>query len=229
MRGILLNLSLICFVAGYIYAQNSPKAELVDMFGLFGCEDLSARSSGFAQTVLKTPGAKGLVISYPEPRGRRIVIAQYRLVLANFQYYNLDNQIEFVVGSERPYRETQFWLIPPGAKEPKYEGEKWTLTFDLTKPFIFDWEDEIGICNTFVVRKFAELLTANPGSKAHVVVNCSGRRRRCLFDDRYIKELVETYNIDRRRIRVFFAKSYNKLSDIEYWFVPAKKKRQSKL
>jgi hypothetical protein len=216
-------------VVSIICAQDNIRPEIVDMFGVAGCEDLSARSSAFVQNVSETSGAKGLVVSYPEPRGRGIVISQFRLVLANFQYYNLDNQIEFVVGPERSGRETQFWLIPPGAAKPKFQGEKWALSFDLTKPFIFDWEDEIGICNTFVVRKFAELLTANPGSKAHIVVKCSNRRRKCGFDDRYVKKLTETYNIKRKRIRVIFAKSDHQLTDIEYWFVPAKNKNQTKL
>jgi hypothetical protein len=220
MKRALTVLTFVCSTFTYGYTQLKPQAEIIDMLGIASCEDLSAHGAAFVQSVAKTPGSKGLIISYPEPRGRRIVTSQFRLFLANFHYYELDDQIEFIVGPERPSRETQFWLIPPGASEPKLEGEKWALTFDLTKPFIFDWEDEIGICNTLVVRKFADLLTANPRSKAHIIVKCSGRRRKCVFDDGHVKELTEKYNVARKRIRVFFAKSKDKLTEIEYWFVP---------
>ena len=226
MKKVLL--PIILFVAGSGLAQNKPKAVLVDEFGRMPCDELGARASNLALSISQTPDSRALVISYPGTNRQSLATRQFHQILADFAFTGLDDdRLDFVLGEMRSDPKVEFWKVPRGAKEPDYRGERWRLPKpDLNKPFIYDSEDENGECSTFVVRKFAELLTDNPGSRAHIVVKKGGRlsMRSHGFADQWVDELHNKFGISKKRIRVFYGKpTTSSLTYADFWFVPSKR------
>lgn len=152
-------------MAAVVFAQKTPEAFLVDEFGKMNCEELSARTDSFYQGILGSPGSRGFVVINPEISKSNMAEVRRRLIFSRFQFGKAEDRVSFVFGNERPSIETAFWLIPAGATEPPINGKRWSETsYDLTKPFNFGYENELGICPTFVPRLYAELLTRNPKS-----------------------------------------------------------------
>ena len=221
-----LLLAVILFVTGLGLAQDKPNAVQVDEFGRTPCDELGARASNLVQSISKAPASRALVISYPRAKGQSLAKHQFLQILANFASAELENRVDFVMGEIRSETKVEFWMVPQGAKEPYYRGERWPIPMhDLSKPFIYDSEDENGEYPTFILRKFAELLTNNPGSRAHIVVRKGGRYAFSFqgFADQWIDELNQKFGIPRKRIKVFHGKrtSYS-VTYAEFWFVPAK-------
>lgn len=213
---------------GRLFGQdNFPKAERIDSFGIVSCEHLRALSQSFASQISVDPNSKGLVFVHPAKGRLNVIYGQFRQILTLFTYYDAENRVEFLIGDDRTEPSWEFWKIPAGAIESDLKGEKWTLPPpNLTKAFIYDYEDENGICSTFVIRKYAELFIKNPGSRAHIVVKKSTMYPSSVkgFADQWVKELTATYSIPRNRIRVFYVRGDNPLTYAEFWFVPPKKR-----
>jgi hypothetical protein len=216
----------LAILAVSMFAQEQPKAVQIDEFGRIPCDDLGSRASNLVQNVSETPGSRALVISYPGNHGQSLVLQQFRQILASFEFAKLEDRVEFVIGERGGDAKVEFWKVPQGAKEPGYNGQRWKLpTQDLTKPFVFDAEDENGECPTFVLRKFAELLSNNPGSRANIVVVRGGRYAFPArgFADQWVVDLSNKFGISRKRIRIFYGKSSGNLTYAEFWFVPSKR------
>jgi hypothetical protein len=227
MRRILLTVSLLTYASTAGIAQAPFAAEQIDVFGRISCDDLGGRSQNFANQILAEPNSKALVVVHPEKGRVTIVKGQFRQILKHFAYYMAEDRLEFLISDDQNEPRWEFWKIPAGATEPNHKGEKWTLPpANLTKAFIYDYEDENGICSTFVIRKYAELLIKNPGSRAHIVVKKSTIYPYSVkgFADQWIKELSTTYSIPKKRIRVFYVRGDNPLTYAEFWFVPRKKR-----
>jgi hypothetical protein len=227
MRIILVSLNLICLANLAICAQDSTKPEMIDAFGQVSCDDLNGRSANLANQIYKTPKDTGLVITYAKPGQRELAIRQFRVTLARFQDLSLDDRIHFIINERPDGPLTEYWKIPLGSSKSNFIGERWTLPNPVTsKPFIFGIEDEVGICSTFVLRKFAELFISNPSSRAHIVVRKGevGSQSKG-FADQWVKELTTTkYSIPKSRIRVFYFRGDNPLTYAEFWYVPPRKR-----
>jgi hypothetical protein len=212
---------------GTAFTQDNPKPEQIDQFGRPNCEDLAVRSQNFANQISMDPSSKGLVIVNASIARRAIVQGQFRAIIATFAYFNAEDRVEFVLNPESNDEVWELWKIPVGAAEPAYEGEKWILPVpDLKKAFIYGYEDEDGICPpTFVIRKFAELLTNNPSSRANIVVKNGTMYRYSArgFADRWVGELTRKFSVSKNRIRVFYVRGDSPLTYVEFWFVPARK------
>ena len=200
------------------------KPVLVDSFGKLPCDDLSARSDGLAQQVARSAGGRGLVIAHPKKNGRPTTVQQFKLILASFEFAKLDDGVSFVIGDDQPDFGYELWLIPLGAKEPEYIGQKWAPPEPVPdKAFIFNVEDEMGECPTFVPRKFAELLANAPGSHANLVLRPGDRNSYPASG--FAQSLVSDLNkagVPRNRIHIFYARGTSALTYAEFWFVPAK-------
>jgi hypothetical protein len=224
-RQIACYLTLSLAVAIVASGQGAPRAELLDEFGPLPCDDLKSRGWNLITQVRQLPGSRALVYVHPAKTQPTIATAQLKLILADFAFAEIEDRVEFKVGDEWENVGYEFWRIPPGGELPDRVGRAWSpATPDVTRPFIFGYEDEIAECPTFVPRKFAELLKANPGSRANIVV----RKSRTAFSSKgfandFIEELTQKFGVDRRRIKVFNAKTTEGLSYAEFWFVPAKK------
>jgi hypothetical protein len=219
---------LIGFLALTGFSQVEPKPVLVDEFSRVPCDELGSRASGLVQEIWKSSGSRALVIFYPKATWRSLVIQQFRQILAQFEFAELEDNVYFVIGETRNDAKIEFWKIPMGATEPAYAGEKWILPkSDLSRPFMYDTEDENGECPTFVLRKFAELILNNPRSRANIVVRKGGSFSSSGhgFANEWVNDLTSKFGIPRKRIRIFYAKdSQSSLTYAEFWFVPAKLK-----
>jgi len=228
MRLISLALSFLSLVPTLTFGQdNFRKAEKIDSFGVISCEDLRARSQYFASQISNDPFSKALVIVHPMKDRIKAVYGQFRQIRTLFTYYNAEDRLEFLIDNETKEPSWEFWRIPPGAAEPAYEGKKWSLPEpDLTKAFIYDYEDENGICSTFVIPKFVALLNKSPGSRTHIVVYAGDKysMRSPDFERQWIDTLTKEFGLARNRIKIYYAPGNHGLTYAEFWFVPAKKK-----
>jgi hypothetical protein len=227
MHRLLLYLTLICLATASLGAQDMNKPEMIDNFGLLPCDDLNGRSWNLVTQITKTPGSRALVIADPKRDEIDRVKAKFKFILASFQFGEIDDRVDFRIANRYNDGSFELWKIPPGAKEPDRTGESWKFPVpDTSKPFIFGYEDEVNECATFVPRKYAELLLANPGSRSHIVIKSgqSGVQAKG-FADSTIKELVEKHNVNRSRIKLFYRRTNEFLSYAEYWFVPARTNR----
>jgi hypothetical protein len=223
---------VFCYVAVTLVSPNAvwaqdQKAELVDEFGRMPCDELYARASYFVQKVVNEPTSRGLVVIYPKKGTFQSADYRRKTILGQFENGELADRVEFVQGAERDEIKIELWKIPAGANEPEYLGTKWVDPApDLSKPFIFGYEDEIGECPTFIPRKFAKVINDNSGSRAHIVVR--GGDRYAMnprdFASQWIDTFTKQFKIPRKRIKVFYAKRDGTLTYAEFWFIPAKKR-----
>jgi hypothetical protein len=231
MKANLLSVTRLLFCACFasiVQSQEPPKSTLVNEFGMLPCEQRLAYLDVYAQEIGKEPGSTALVLATPE-NGRAGTAArrEISLVISRFELFKFEDRLVVILGKESNETHTQFWKVPQGADFPKFDGTRWTRPApDVTKPFIFGWEDEYGLCSTFVPRKYAELILRNPGSRAHLVLRQGGRDTLSAvwFGKQWIKTFTKDYGLPRKRIKVFYAKNDIQLTNAEFWFVPARTK-----
>lgn len=211
-------------------SQEPPKAVLVDEFGLITCGDLLARTDSLAAELKREPDAMAFIVIHPPTVRPELATRWLRRISSTLQLRGLE-QDRFSMYKGGPSVDgeirTQFWKMPNGAEPPFADGVLWTAeTMDTSRAFIFGYEDEYGICPTFVPKALAKLILENPGSRGHIVVRVGDDPtvNRFYFAEAWIKELVEKQDVPRKRFRLFFAKGKG-LTEAEFWFVPAKKEK----
>lgn len=220
-------LALLILLSANAVRSQDEKAVLIDEFGNAPCDELLARADNFMQAVNRDPNSRGVAVIYPKKGEFRSADHRRRWILARFEYNGIEDRVAFIKGPEQNEFKAEFWDIPAGAEEPNFQGERWVdPTLDLSKPFMFGYEDEIGECPMFVPRKFAGLINGNPGSRAHIVLR--GGRMGDVgptdFARQWVDTLTKQFNIPRNRIKVFYAKGDNNFTFAEFWFVPAKRR-----
>jgi hypothetical protein len=228
VRYIFLAFTILVVCVSSLNAQKPIEAEMIDNFGLLPCDELNSRSWNLVNQISKTPGSRALVVADPKRSDLDRVKALFKFILASFQFREIEDRVDFKIANKYNDGSYEFWKIPPGATGPIDKGETWEVSPpNVSKPFVFGYEDEINECPTFVPRKYAELLLANPGSRSHIVIKSSrsGAQLKGFADDT-IKELVGKYKVERNRIRIFYRRSNEFLSYAEYWFVPARLNRE---
>jgi hypothetical protein len=228
-RRVFVHLIFALLVSLNVLGQEPPKPELVDEFGELPCEDLLGRTDALAAQLDREPGTRAAILIRPTKvniKGvhRRLMIAS-TLRLRGVP----DDRFAIYQGTPTAHGqiETQYWKLQTDATATFEGATLWAEEKpDVSSPFIFGYEDEIGICPTFVPKNFAKLILSNPGSRGHIVVRSgadSGYVNRFFFANQWTKELVEKQGIPRTRLRLFFAKG-TALTEAEFWFVPDRKK-----
>lgn len=226
IRAILL-ITLSTFVFSSTSVSQKPEAVLIDQFGKLPCDEFNGRIWNLVLQIKQLPASRALVFVHPNSTESRMTQSQLKYILAQFEFEEMEDRVEFRIGREMDGLSYELWKIPAGADAPDGVGYKWWPPKpDTTKPFIFGYEDDIGECPTFVPRKFAEIILANRGSRAYVVIKAASWERGQVksFADDTIKTLVEKFKIERKRIRTFYVrqKERNSMTFAEYWFVPAR-------
>ncbi|MEP7074425.1 MAG: hypothetical protein ABI878_01335 [Acidobacteriota bacterium] len=222
-----LSLLIVCFSLASEFAQEKPKAIQIDEFGTEGCESLYARSDNL-QTVLKqNPSAMGVVIIHPQVGSPSRALREKNFIEKIFQKNDYAfERLRIVRGPARATVGGEFWLVPPGAEDPSHGMDLWPdETPDLSKPFFYGSEDEIGICPTFVPRLYADLIRSNPNVRGRIVVipnSDTSKGRKFEAGKEWIDTLTNKYAIPRNRLRLVFAKESN-FEVIEFWIEPVKR------
>ncbi len=215
----------ILLFSGVLSAQESGKAVLVNKIGVANCEYLIAITEGFLQELANSPTSKALIVTNAKKAHLRGVSSRHKQILARFQFSSLDDRVSFVVTENNENNneiETSFWTIPPGAPEPIIDGSTWAEPKpDLSKPFIFGYENENGICPKFVPRLYAELLFQNPRSHGHIVISGETTQERIAFAKYWLESFKTDYKLQRNRFRIYYVKK-KELASAEFWYIPSK-------
>jgi hypothetical protein len=206
--------------------QEEPKAELVDKFGNITCEDFSARTDALFQFYLwDDPTSTAYVVFYPAKSFPRKTPWFERMIKRKAYLSKFDNtRLKIVRGANRDSFEAEFWIVPPGADKPVFDGEEQLETLpDLTKPFIFDSVAEEGVCPTFIPERYADLIKENANVRGHIVVFDSSKINRRETANYWLATFTKELKVPRNRLKIFFAKD-NNFAYEEFWIVPIKKK-----
>ncbi len=229
IRHIAVLLLPFCLSAGGLFAQERPKAILLDEFGAMPCEHLLGRTDALAAELDKEPGSVAAILIRPGNPSLKAAVSRRRLIVSTLQLLGVPfDRFSIYIGKQsgEGQIETQYWKLPVGTTPSFSDAILWTeAELDTSRPFIFGYADEIGICPTFVPKNFARLILENPGSRGHIVIRSgvdSGYVNRFFFANEWIKELVEKQVIPRTRLKLFFTKGTG-LTEAEFWFVPRKK------
>ncbi|HEX8559047.1 MAG TPA: hypothetical protein VF668_13145 [Pyrinomonadaceae bacterium] len=217
-------------------ADGPAAAHKVDEFGRVGGCDHSARLDHFAIELQNNPAATGFIIAYG-PDGQGSGTADYRLKITK-QYLVTARDVEpgrlkTVYGG--PYREkgeawVEFWLVPPGAAEPrpaKYENDAGSFKGKFAEYKAYDevsgWDMGTGppVGNS-TLAGFAEALRMQPKAAGYVVAYSGedaapGAWRRVGQSE---ADGLRAYGVEPDRVKVLFG-GYRKEITVRLWVLPA--------
>lgn len=214
-----LTLFIVILLSQLCFAQETPKAVLVDEFGRIGCEEHLARLDGFFSELNKSPNGQGYAVIYGKNDTLRSKIIYELWLNGAIKFRQVESLgIRKIRGSETEYFKIQLWKVPAGVETPKFNEGVWDFTFKPnTKPFVFH-DYTYQICSPESFEKiYAEYLNANPQSRAHIVIYESSRKK---FEKEKRAVLNLLKDIDSRKLRFFFVESVN--LNTEFWLVPSK-------
>lgn len=214
---------LVCVFAAIAVAagQTSPNPILVDEFGEISCEELLGRTDAFFVELIQHPADTGLVSissssKWPDAKKLRIRTNVY---MRQFD----KNRLRIVIDSDGVGDVTQFWRIPPGAELPKFK-EVLAEPRDVSKPFLFGAADDLGVCPSFIPDDFVKLIKDNPGSYGKLVIHGDTWQARESLAGKFLSQLTKA-GLSINRVRFYyFHRPKRFFSEVEFWFIPAKKK-----
>ncbi len=219
----LLSAALSCF------AQEKPQAVLIGESGKVYCDQFGAIVGNFLYTVQEEPGSFGYAVIYS--RGNLSgPDLNYLNAISDVVYSKKFDpaRIKIIRAKKDVEIEIKFWKVPAGAASPVIEGPEWPDTFPSSrKPFVFTVDSDSGrsICYGFAPQLYADFLHANPRARGHIVVyDDSAKKARKAAAEKL--KLLSGYDIQRSRLRVFYAKPpKNYLPFTEFWLIPAGKEK----
>jgi hypothetical protein len=207
----------------------------IDEFGMVrGC-DHSAHLDNFAIELQNRPDTIAFIIAYG-PDGKGSGTGDFRLRITK-DYFVQSRGIEeeriktLYGGRYREMRESfvEFWLVPPGAPEPKpvrYKNDARSFTGKFAEYEAYDyfgWDEGTGpSVGDSTLAGFADVLTLQPKTLAYVVAYngeeaAPGAWRRVAESD--ADDLRERYGIDAARVKVLFG-GYMKETKVRLWVTP---------
>lgn len=219
----ILCILIFSFTVSIFFAQEKPKAVLIDKFGLLECEDIWARQDNFFVELQNYPDAVGYAVIYGKKNATRQNLAREKLIKGITERKNFyEARLIVVRGKESDEPHTEFWLVPPGADKPDIDEAKWDLTFpENQKPFVHYASEWDVLCpGGGQLKVFSEYLTENPKARANIVIYAKSKaefqKQKAEFSD----ELTEKYKILPKRIRYFFVKGKFDSENYELWLLP---------
>ena len=155
-----------------VFAQEKPKAVQVDEFGMATCEDLLARTDNFAIQLSNNPNGLGVVIIQYDSKSIDKAGWYRRLIRSSFLNRYDINRLKIIRDPNASKIGGSFWLIPSGADEPPNNGTVWPdESLDLSKPFLYDFDSDEGVCVTFTPKQYAELIKSNTMIQGRIVIH----------------------------------------------------------
>jgi hypothetical protein len=219
-------------------SQKTSEAIPVDEFGDVCSEDLMARMDNFMIQINNNPTARGLVVFHgrTDTEGRNLKLADYIARRPTRPGVGLP-KLPIIRGENRNKQLIQFWLVPPGAPEPKpdrpYVPSTYaeTTLFDRSPVRFHRWEGVLDIyvdgfydlgCDFSPNRKvLSEILRMNEDLNAYLVVYTDSENRKdgLKLASWALNDLVKNHKVSRSRVRAIFG-GLRKESEIEFWLVP---------
>ncbi|MEO7658826.1 MAG: hypothetical protein ABIV48_04365 [Pyrinomonadaceae bacterium] len=175
------------------------------------------------------PLAEAIIIITPEKGKLEYAVAFHRSMNRWVDLRNAPNaRVSFRRRPEGSEFKVQIWKVATRAALSSSDGTPWPKPeLDLSRPFIYGTEDEMGICSTFVPRVYAELIKQNPSAMGHIVVyEAPGSVSARSFANDWLQNFADNFDLPKRRFKVFLprTKSKRNITYAEFWFVPAKNK-----
>lgn len=210
---------IVLFFAVSVFAQEKPKATLIDEFGSTQCDEMLARKDNLSIQLNNSPGAHGVVTV---SGSNAVLIKKLELEIlftsGSLQRRADASRIQFIRGSENGEPQMRFWSVPADAPAPDIPAKTWDLRLSPeTKPFYF-FADGDDICRYSTVDKYIkELLQANPGLRVNVVIP-SGNWKRFRQVRRFT---LDAYGHEySKRLRFFRVRNPFSVSRREFWLLP---------
>jgi hypothetical protein len=230
VKNLFLILTLI-FSIQIAFSQKELQVRKVDEFGKLPCCDLSSRTDSLFNEIMATNSkAKGYVVIYSNGKNIQEALRIERLILGEIKFHNFDeNRIFIVRRNANEDFKIEYWVDERGETPPFATESEWDFSnlYSL-KPKLFYSTFYAGesICETFGEKKhFAEILTANPTAKGHLVIFESSRKRFLKKRNELLGEVSTQFNVPQKQLRTFFIKvPKDALSYHEFWFVPKRSK-----
>lgn len=203
----------ILFFAFSGFAQEKPKANLVDEFGSITCEDFLARTDNFTYRLNHDRTSDGFVIF----RGNSEYLK--KLLTMTFNVWLGKNIHARVVESLGGEKGGEFWLVPRGATPPTVTDGRFAAVYPNTynATFLFSHEGE-GPCTFNTLPAFVQLLRLKPELRGKIVLHgpANELQQSIAF---HVNQLTSS---DRRHIKVFYRTE--NVPYTEFWIIPIKKK-----
>lgn len=228
LRRIFLIAILLLTLGIGTYAQESPKAVLVDAHLNVPCDESLARIDNFHNELEENPNSMGLVAISNSPEKRLDGVYRQVMIERHMKARGSDlDRVKFVRSIDAGELKIRFWLIPPGAVEPQIDLDDSFEIPSSVGPFLFGWEYSFGdqICPEIDDGEiFGQFLKANPESRANLVFRDRSMRRARKRANQAVAKLTRRYGISRQRIRIFFVKPEPRLDGdepiTEFWYLP---------
>ncbi len=204
---------IVLFLAVSVFAQEEPKAILVDEFGSITCEDFLARVDNFTYRLNQERTATGLVLL----RGRN---NSFKKMLITSFNVRLGKEIEAsVVENTESLKGGEFWLVPQGSSPPLISDGRVVAVYPQTYDAInlFSHEGE-GPCSFNTLPAFLQLLRSKLELRGKIVIFGPARER----PESVAFLINQLPKADRRRIKVLYRTKI--VPYTEFWIIPTKKK-----
>ena len=201
-----------------------------DEFGILACEELQARTENLGRVISDDPTATAIVVLYRGADKPSHVDWYRRAISKMFRRYGYDStRLRFFRGEDSAQTRAVLWLAPAGVDLRLYPDldTPWldpvAAPPDLTKPFLFGTESELGICEMFVPADFADVIKTNAQTIGRIIVHPEANLSLAsVIGDHWIKIFVDQYGIPRKRLKLIYGKP-NKFSGYtELWIAPAR-------
>ena len=103
------------------------KPELIDEFAIISAGTRKANLDNFFIRLIDNPGSRGLIV-ISNGKG---ALAHARTLVKHMRFLKKDMSLVSLVFNSEPGDKTQFWLIPPGSLELKYEDAVYVRAQDF--------------------------------------------------------------------------------------------------
>jgi hypothetical protein len=220
-----LLLLVILFVTSQIYfAQETPKAELIDEFGRLTCEDIIARQDALLNILNEEPTSTGYIIIYSNKKDSRAAWRMKMFIDGQTELRRFDQKrLTVFRGTDESEVNVQFWKVPAGAEKPEFKEIGWN--YDLSnrkKLFKFnssEWDvSPCPIGSQF--DSYSNYLKANKNFRGHIVIFTKSNKEFQKVKENLLNKLPNDYKVSPNQLRFFFVKQKIDYTNYEFWLVP---------
>jgi hypothetical protein len=213
--------------------ETSPQARMVDEFRTAGgnCEEGFARLDGFFYEISSNPAATALIVFYGDAAEKNAARRRAMQLRNHFRFRKFDlNRVRMTYGPARENGTTQFWLIPPGADEPKIDSSVTVPEVErpvTTMLYASEYMDGIPGCNgnIYDLEAYAEVVKTDADNVARIVIGQSSQARYRRKVKEIRDELLRRGIPSNKIVTVFKLVRPNRLMEFtELWIVPPKRR-----
>lgn len=219
---VLLTLFSLFFIAQISFAQEKPKAELVDEISPTNCCDMDSRTYNLINAIKNDSESKGYIILFYSNKTLGKALYFERTISSSLFSSKIKN-IKIIRKKSEDGFKTQFWFVPNGAEIPfslDDEVDFAGLFSNKSRLFALSYGE---LCDEKGQEKqLAEIFSASQNLRGHLVIYAKTKanflKRQRLFQ----KEFSDIYQVPKNKIKYFYVNNENEYE--EYWLVPKRRK-----